>query len=92
MDEYERKTINEFEELRYNYVRDVEQLEGLYSRLKGRCSKLSEIRGDKHIDILLDLTVDSIRNIEEALHKLHEAGGETEKLIQLLQAYSEVTF
>ena len=86
------KTIDELQELKYNHIRDIEQLEEVYSRLRERYSKLSEINDNSHVGVLLELTVDGIRNIEEALHKLHEARERVEKLIQLYQAYLEVEF
>ncbi len=86
----EHKSINELEELSANYNRDIEQLEGLYSRMRERYSKLSEINDNRHVDAILKPTVDSIRSIEEALHKLHDAGVGVEKLTQLYQAYLEV--
>lgn len=92
IDEYERKIISELEEMRCNYCREVEQLEEIHSHLRERCSKLLEINDNRHVGVLLDLTVDGIRNIEEALHKLHEAIEGVKKLILLLQAYSEVKF
>lgn len=71
--EYERKIISKLEEMRCNYCREVEQLEEIHSSLRERCSKLFEINDNRHVGVLLDLTVDGIRNIEEALHKLHKA-------------------
>ncbi len=86
------KAIDELQKLRYNYIRDIEQLEEIYSRLRERYSKLSELNDNSHVDVLLGLTVDGIRNIEEALHKLHEAIKETEKYIIVYQEYLEIKF
>lgn len=87
-----QKTINELEELRYDYYKDIEQLQELYSRLRERCSKLSENDEIEEYNYLIDITEKSFRNIEEALHKLNEAGVGTEKLIQKYHAYLEVKF
>ena len=84
------KSIEELQELRYNYHKDIAQLEEIHSRLRERCSKLSEINDNKHVYELLELTVDSLRSVEETLHKLHEAGAGVEKLIELYQAYLKV--
>lgn len=87
-----RKTMNELEEMSCNYRKDVEQLEEMHSRLRERCSKLSEIDDNIQVGVLLNLTVDGIRNIEEALHKFHEASESVEELIQVCQVYFEVKF
>lgn len=90
MDELERRMLNELEELRSNYCRDVVQLEEMHSRLRARCSQLSVENSDEHIDAILKPTIECDRNIEEALRKLYEATDAVQKFIQLQQAYSEV--
>lgn len=84
------KSISELQELRHNHYKDIAQLEEIHSRLRERYSKLSEINENRHVNTILELTVDSIRSVEEALHKLHDAGVGVEKLIELYQAYLKV--
>lgn len=88
----ERKSIDELQEIRYNYHKDITQLEEIHSRLRERYSKLSEINDNSHVGVALELTCDGIKNIEEALYKLYDAGAGVEKLIQLYQEYSKVEF
>lgn len=85
----ERKSIDELQEIRYNYHKDITQLEEIHFRLRERYSKLSEINDNSHVGVALELTVDGIKNIEEALHKLYDAGAGVEKLLQLYE-YVEI--
>lgn len=86
------KTTNELVEMRNNYSIEIEQLAMIDSYLKERCSKLSAINDDSHVSNILSLTVDGMKNIEEALHKLHEAREGVQKMIELYQAYLEIDF
>lgn len=86
----EHKSIDKLQELRHNHYKDIAQLEEIHSRLRERYSKLSEINDNRNVNTILELTVDSIRSVEEALHKLHDTGVGVEKLIELYQAYLKV--
>lgn len=86
------KATNELVEMRNNYSREIDQLAVVDSLLKERCSKLSDINDNSHIGKILSLTVDGMKNVREALHKLLEAREEVEKMIELYQAYLEIDF
>ena len=86
------KATNELVEMRNNYSREIEQLSVIDSFLKERSSNLSDINDNSHIGKILSLTVDGMKNVEDALHKLLEAREEVEKLIELYQAYLEIEF
>lgn len=86
------KATNELVEIRNNYSRGIEQLAVINSLLKERCSKLSVINDNSHVSNILSLTVDGMKNIEDALHKLLEAREEVEKMIELYQTYLEIDF
>lgn len=86
------KTINELAELRSNYQRDIQNLEEMCSRLHNRCSILAENDEIKDFYYLIDITKKSVKQIEEALHKLYEAEEGTEKLLLKYQSYLEIKF
>ena len=86
------KATNELVEMRNNYSREIDQLAVVDSLLKERCSKLSDINDNSHTGKILSLTVDGMKNVEDALHKLLEAREEVEKMIELYQAYLEIDF
>lgn len=84
------KTIDQLQELKYNHSRDINQLEEVLYHLKERYAKLSETDDRRYIGAILENIVDSIKNIEETLHRLHEAREGIEKLIQLYQVYVDI--
>lgn len=84
------KIIDQLQELRYNHSIDINQLEEVLYHLKERYVKLSETDDRRYISVILDNIVDSIKNLEETLHKLHEARKGIEKLIQLYQVYVDI--
>ena len=86
------KATNELVEMRNNYSREIEQLAVIDSFFFFFSSKLSDINDNSHIGKILSLTVDGMKNVEDALHKLLEAREEVEKLIELYQAYLEIEF
>lgn len=86
------KATNELMEMRNNYSREIDQLAVIDSCLKERCSKLSDINDNSHVSNILSLTVDGMKNIEDALHKLLEAREGVQKMIELYQAYLEIDF
>lgn len=68
----------------------INQSEEVLYHLKERYTKLSETDNRRHIGVILENIVDSIKNIEETLHRLHEAREGIEKLIQLYQVYVDI--
>lgn len=80
------------EKIERNYIRDINQLEDTYSNLMMNLSQLSEIDDNDHIDALLEITEESLKNIREALDKLLKARGNVEEYIKKYQAYMEVDF
>ena len=75
--------------MRNDYSREIELLAEMDSHLKERCMKLPSICDDSQFGSLLSLTVDGMKNIEEALQKLLKAREGVEKLIEYYQVYME---
>lgn len=86
------KSIKTLQELKHNHDRDIYQLEEVLYHLKDRYAKLYEMDDRRYIVVSLKNIEDSIKSVEETLHRLREAREGIEKLIQVYHAYVEIEF
>lgn len=84
------KSINGLQEIKYNNINDIKQLEEVLYHLRERYEKLSEIDDKRYVGVILEDIVESMKNIEETLHRLHEVREGIEKQIQLYHVYADV--